>query len=168
MGLPLSSPVAEADRQTQIQFMEELAIRAFSQVVSRIYDLDIDVDSVMAGTHHYIDLPSKGCIRSWTPNDRELSVLLPTALGGVAIIDGGGNTGSTTKAPFVSKTAIKFTQILDQAEVKPVCLDAEELQTTYHQVRASLRRTRDNLPASQWQRLENELNEAIAAAQLHG
>ncbi|TVQ25835.1 MAG: FAD-binding oxidoreductase [Leptolyngbya sp. DLM2.Bin15] len=168
MGSPLASPVAEADRQTQIQFMEELAIRAFAQVVSRIYDLDIDVDSVMAGTHHYIDLPSKGCIRSWTPNDRELSVLLPTALGGVTIIDGGGNTGSTTKAPFISKTAIKFTQILDQAEVKPVRLDAEELQTTYHQVRASLRRTKDNLPASQWQRLENELNEAIAAAQLHG
>jgi len=168
LGQPLPDAIAEAERQTQIQFVEELAIRAFAQVVSRVYDLEIDVDAVMAGTHDYIDLPSQGCVRSWTPNDRELSVLLPTALGGVTIIDGGGNTGSTTKAPFVSKTAIKFTQFLDQTEVKPGHLDTEELKTCYHQIRASLRRTKEDLPTSQWQRLEDALNEAIAAAQSMG
>ncbi len=168
LGQQLPDAVAEAPLQTQIQFVEELAIRAFAQVVSRIYDLEIDVNAVMAGTHDYIDLPSQGCIRSWTPNDRELSVLLPTALGGVAIIDGGGNTGSTTKAPFVSKTAINFTQSLDKTEAKPGRLDAEELRTRYRQIRASLRRTKEDLPTSQWQRLENALNEAIAAAKSMG
>jgi glycine/D-amino acid oxidase-like deaminating enzyme len=168
LGQPLPDDIAEAERQTQIQFVEELAIRAFAQVVSRVYDLEIDVDAVMAGTHDYIDLPSQGCVRSWTPNDRELSVLLPTALGGVTIIDGGGNTGSTTKAPFVSKTAIKFTQFLDQTEVKPGHLDTEELKASYHQIRASLRRTKEDLPTSQWQRLEDALNEAIAAIQSIG
>jgi len=98
-------------------------------------------------------------------NHEDARVLLPTALGGVTIIDGGGNTGSTTKAPFVSKTAIKFTQFLDQTEVKPGHLDTEELKTCYHQIRASLRRTKEDLPTSQWQGLEDVLNEAIAAAQ---
>lgn len=168
LGQPLPDAIAEAERQTQIQFVEELVIRAFAQVVSRVYDLEIDVDAVMAGTHDYIDLPSQGCVRSWTPSDRELSVVLPTALGGVTIIDGGGNTGSTTKAPFVSKTAIKFTQFLDQTGAKPGDLDTEELEKRYHQIRASLRRTKEDLPTSQWQRLEDTLNEAIAAAQSIG
>jgi glycine/D-amino acid oxidase-like deaminating enzyme len=165
LGQPLPDAVAEADRQTQIQFVEELAIRAFTQVVCRVYDLNIDVDAVLAETHESIDLPSKGCIRSWTPDDRELRVLIPTTLGGITIIDGGGNTGSTTKAPFVSQTAIRFTQALDAADAKPDDLNLQDLQTRYEQIRASLRRTREELPSSQWQRLENELNDAVNAAQ---
>jgi glycine/D-amino acid oxidase-like deaminating enzyme len=165
MGQPLPDAIAETDRQTQIKFVEELAIRAFAQVVSRVYDLNIDVDSVLAGTHDYIDLPSKGCIRSWTPDDRELRVLVPTTLGGVTIVDGGGNTGSTTKAPFVSKTAIYFTQSLDALDTKPELLDLNELQARYEQIRASLRRTKENISSSQWQRLEDALNEAIKSAQ---
>lgn len=165
MGQPLPDAIAEADRQTQIKFVEELAIRAFAQVVSRVYDFNIDVDAVLAGTHDCIDLPSKGCIRSWSPDDRELRVLLPTTLGGVAIVDGGGNTGSTTKAPFVSETAIRFTQSLDAVDAKPELLDLQELQTRYERIRASLRRTKEDLPASQWQQLENTLNDVIEAAQ---
>jgi hypothetical protein len=171
VGLPSSNAAADVDRQNQILFAEELAIRAFAQVVSRIYDLDIDVDAVLAGAHEYIDLPSKGCIRSWTPDDRELRVLTPTVLGGVAIVDGGGNTGSTTKAPFISKTAIHFVQAIDAAHERA---DAHTqfdfsklgaLQPYYEQIRASLRRTKEDVPASEWQRLENTLNDAIKAAQ---
>ncbi|GAB4152402.1 MAG: hypothetical protein Fur0046_32010 [Cyanobacteria bacterium J069] len=33
---PLPAAIAEGDRQTQIRFVEELAIRAFAQVVSRV------------------------------------------------------------------------------------------------------------------------------------
>ncbi|MFM7426388.1 MAG: FAD-dependent oxidoreductase [Elainella sp.] len=164
MGQPLPEAIAEADRQTQIRFVEELAIRAFAQVVERVYHLDIDIDAVLAGTHDYIDLPSKGCIRSWTPDDRELRVLLPTALGGVTIIDGGGNTGSTTKAPFVSQAAVQFTQYLDAANLQPELQPESNLQTLearYEQIRASLRRTQADLPVFQWQKLENDLNDAL-------
>lgn len=165
MGQPLPEAIAEADRQTQIQFVEELAIRAFAQVVSRVYDLKIDIDSVLAGTHEFIDLPSKGCVRSWTPDDRELRVLMPTALGGITIIDGGGNTGSTTKAPFVSKTAIRFTQALDALNAKPDLLDLNTLQADYEQIRASLRRTKEDISSDQWQQMEDSLNAAITLAQ---
>lgn len=165
MGQSLPDSIAEADRQTQIKFVEELAIRAFAQIVSRVYDLDININSVLAGTHDYIDLPSKGCVRSWTPDDRELRVLIPTALGGVAIVDGGGNTGSTTKAPFVSKTAICFTQSLDVLDTKPELLDLIELQSRYERIRASLRRTKEDISSAQWQCLEDALNESIKLAQ---
>lgn len=165
MGQPFLDVIAEADRQTRIRFVEELAIRAFAQVVSRVYDLNIDIDSVLTGTHEYIDLPSKGCVRSWTPDDRELRVLMPTTLGGVAIVDGGGNTGSTTKAPFVSKTAIRFTQSLDALDTKPDLLNLNELQSHYEQIRASLRRTKEDISGAQWQCLEDALNESIKLAQ---
>jgi len=165
MGQPLPDAVAEADRQSQIKFVEELAIRAFTQVVCRVYDLNIDIESVLAGTHEYIDFPSKGCVRSWTPDDRELRVLIPTALGGIAIVDGGGNTGSTTKAPFVSKTAIRFAQALDALDAKPDLLGLNELQSHYEQIRASLRRTKEDISNVQWQRLENALNKSIKLAQ---
>jgi len=168
MGQPLPDSIAEADRQTQIKFAEELAIRAFAQVVSRVYDLNIDIDSVLSGVHDYIDFPSKGCVRSWTPDDRELRVLIPTVLGGVAIVDGGGNTGSTTKAPFVSKTAIRFTQALDELDTTSDLLDLNELQSHYEQIRASLRRTKEDISSAQWQRLENALNESIKLAQSTG
>ena len=92
--------------------------------------------------------------------------MIPTALGGVAIVDGGGNTGSTTKAPFISKTAIQFTQTLDAETTKPECLDVNELQTHYEQIRASLRRTKEDISSDQWQQLEDSLNQAIELAQL--
>lgn len=165
MGQPLPDAIAEADRQTQIKFVEELAIRAFTQVISRVYDLNIDIESVLAGTHKYIDFPSKGCVRSWTPDDRELRILMPTTLGGVAIVDGGGNTGSTTKAPFISKTAICFTQALDALNTKPDLLNLDELQVHYEKIRSSLRRTKENISSEQWQYLEDSLNEAVKLAQ---
>lgn len=164
LGHPLLDEIAETNRQSQIQFVEELAIRAFSQVVSRVYSIDIDVDCILAGTHEWIDFPSKGCVRSWTPDDRELRVLMPTALGGIAIVDGGGNTGSTTKSPFVSKTAIRFVQSLEAESADLSTSDMSQLEARYERIRASLRRTRDDLSATQWQRLEDALNEAIQAA----
>lgn len=166
MGQPLPDAAAEADRQTQIQLVEELAIRAFTQVVSRVYDLEIDLDAVLAGTHEFIDLPSKGCIRSWTPDDRELRVLIPTASGGVSMIDGGGNTGSTTKAPFISKTAVTFTRSLDALGANPTSMDLEQLEACYEQIRSSLRRTKQDILVSRWQQLEDALNNAMTVAQL--
>lgn len=46
------------------------------------------------------------CIRSFTPNDAELNVALSTISGGVATLEGGGNTGTTTKAPWIACRAI--------------------------------------------------------------
>jgi hypothetical protein len=80
-------------------------------------------------------------------------------------VDGGGNTGSTTKAPFISKTAIRFVQALDAAHVQLDSSRLDDLRSHYEQIRASLRRTKDDLPVSEWQHLENTLNTAIKAAQ---
>ncbi len=90
---------------------------------------------------------------------------MPTFHGGVAIIDGGGNTGSTAKAPFVSQTAIRFTQSLDRADAEPGSVNLKEMESHYEQIRVSLRRTSEDLPPSEWQRLEDELNDALNAAQ---
>lgn len=46
------------------------------------------------------------CIRSFTPNDAELDVVLQTTSGGLATLEGGGNTGTTTKAPWIARRAI--------------------------------------------------------------
>ncbi|HEX5661359.1 MAG TPA: hypothetical protein VFX59_29420 [Polyangiales bacterium] len=143
----------ELERRADIQRAEELATRAFLQVVARVYRLPIDIDAVLQGTDRHIDVPSRGCVRSWTPDDRELRTLLPTAQGGVLLIDGGGNTGSTTKAPFVSRVARTFIQAIDQGS-----------RPDYESVRASLRKTRQELGRDRWQELEQRLNQARSEA----
>ena len=47
------------------------------------------------------------CVRSFTPDDAELDVALPTEYGGVALLEGGGNTGTTNKAPFIAARAVE-------------------------------------------------------------
>lgn len=156
-GEPLADPAAEADRQAQIRLAEELVFRAFAQVVSRIYGLDIDVDAVLQGTHPSIDIPSKGCVRSWTPDDRELRSILPTTGGGVLLVDGGGNTGSTTKSLFVSATAIAFTQAIDAEGLLPL----PQLQGRYESIRAGRRLTKEQMPIERWAALEDKLNQVV-------
>lgn len=140
-----------------IGFSEELAIRAFAQIVSKIYDIPIDCDKVLKGTHEYIDLPSKGCVRSFTPDDKELRVIIPTQGGGILVIDGGGNTGSTTKAPFISATGVNFIESIDQTGMG----EQKEIEERYEETRAQLRKSRQQLGKEDWQRLEDDLNDAI-------
>ncbi len=47
------------------------------------------------------------CVRSFTPNDEELSFVTRTDRGGVATVGGGGNTGSTAKAAWVANEFIR-------------------------------------------------------------
>jgi hypothetical protein len=156
----LPDAASERQRQERVQLAHELAVEAFAQVVARTYDLDIDVDAVLVGKDSRIDIPSKGCIRSWTPDDRELRTLLPTSSGGVAIVHGGGNTGTATKSLFIGTVDATFARSLD---VSPP-VDSGVLAERYEALRASLRRTREDLPAGRWQALEEGLNEAIASA----
>ena len=162
LGEPQPIAALEQQRRARVQLAEELALRAFVQVVERMYNLEIDLEAVRAGTHPQIDLPSRGCVRSWTPDDNELRVILPTAQGGILLIDGGGNTGSTTKAPFNSEVARQFVQSLDAATgpLPPLAT----LEASYAAMRGSLRRTREQLPAERWQELEDTLNASIELA----
>lgn len=47
-----------------------------------------------------------GCRRSWSWDDREWDVCLPTVSGGVLSVHGGGNTGTTSKAPYVARELV--------------------------------------------------------------
>lgn len=50
---------------------------------------------------------NKICVRSFTPTDSELSQTFPTASGGLLTFGGGGNTGTTTKAPWVAQELLE-------------------------------------------------------------
>lgn len=164
IGEPRPDQKLEASRQAQVRLAEALALRAFVQVVSRVYDLQIDLESVLDGTDDQFDIPSKGCVRSWTPDDQELNVILPTTDGGVVFIDGGGNTGSTTKAPFNSKTLLKFVQSLEGASSHHIAGMPTDLEERYASIRCMLRKGREEISATRWQVLEDHLNEAVNIA----
>jgi len=157
MGEARSDQAREMARLAQVQLAEELALRAFVQVVSQVYHLEIDIDAVIAGQDEWIDLPSKGCVRSWTPDDQELRVILPTTSGGIAFIDGGGNTGSTTKAPFISKTLVTLLQSLAVAAPQSAI---PTLAERYEAIRCQLRKRAEEITTERWQTLEDALNYA--------
>jgi glycine/D-amino acid oxidase-like deaminating enzyme len=54
-----------------------------------------------------IILSNRVCVRSFTPNDQELCYQISTAKDGIALFEGGGNTGTTTKAPFRALASIE-------------------------------------------------------------
>ena len=81
-----------------------------------------------------IKVRKRGCKRSWTPMDNELDVNRVTKDGGLLMIHGGGNTGSTTKAPFISHYILKK---LDEIALNPE-RDHQELQAVFNGLRTQL------------------------------
>jgi glycine/D-amino acid oxidase-like deaminating enzyme len=162
----LPDPAAEKQRQQQIKLIEELALRAFAQVVSKVYDLPIDVEAVLEGYDRHIDIPARGCVRSWSPDGRELRVIQPTTAQGILLIEGGGNTGTTTKAPFIAKTAVSFARSLDASEVGSLSLTVKQLTARYEAIRQELRKTSAQLPPHHWYLLEQTLNQAVNTAKI--
>ena len=140
---------------------EQLVLRSFVRVVEELYDISIDLPQVLAGEHPWIDLPSSGCVRSWTADDRELRVILPTDSGGALLIDGGGNTGSTTKAPFISQVALDWIDSINSIECQPNRSALADLESEYERIRCDRRRSKAELTATHWQQLENALGQTI-------
>lgn len=159
-GDPPQAPQDAQGRQQQrtAQTAEALMVQALVEVVQRVYGLDLDAQAILGGTDPQVDLPSRGCLRSWTPDDRELRTLLPTTTGGLLVIHGGGNTGSTTKAPFISQVALALAHHWDDQPPPWASLAA-----TYEALRQRHRKTPQHLPPTQWQQLEDNLHRAIVA-----
>ena len=97
-----------------------------------------------------------GCKRNYTPDDQELDVNIPTTLGGVCIIDGGGNTGSTTKSSFIAKYIIEKMQTASAQK-----MDAEEMRNIFPKLRKKLAKTAEQIPASRWEELSEMLNKKV-------
>ena len=74
----------------------ELLMESDIHRVAKMYFGSVYLRAQSAGT---LKQSGRICVRSFTPDDAELDVLLPTTGGGIAIMQGGGNTGTTTKAP---------------------------------------------------------------------
>ncbi|MFD2573076.1 hypothetical protein ACFSUS_20715 [Spirosoma soli] len=145
----------QAERIQAIRKSEKLAIAGFWEVVRRVYDLDITLEDGLARKHPDVRILEKGCIRSWSVDDRELRIVQKTSNGGVMIVHGGGNTGSTTKSMFESTVAMQFISELDAAD------SASELVSHYEALRESLRSEAGALNAESWSALEEDLNAAL-------
>ena len=96
-----------------------------------------------------IETVAKGCVRSWTPDDRELDVNLTTDRGGLAMIHGGGNTGTTAKAMFIAHYIVE--------KIKTLQNEVTETQTLWQQLRYDLTKPSSGLRAREWQALEDRL-----------
>ncbi|HEY0110993.1 MAG TPA: FAD-dependent oxidoreductase [Fibrella sp.] len=143
------------ERIRAIQKSERLAVAGFWEVVKRVYDIDISLDDCLARKHADVKILAKGCIRSWSVDDQELRLVQKTLQGGVMLVHGGGNTGSTTKSMFESEVAMQFIAEIDTAD--PV----GDLARHYEGVRKSLRSDADKLNTESWLYLEEVLNAAL-------
>lgn len=89
--------------------------------------------------------------------------MFPAVQGGILVIDGGGNIGSTTKAPFISTCGLDFVEYIDSQLGISASMQQEQqeqleqLEQQYERIRSRLRKTRKYLQ----KRLEDELNDAV-------
>lgn len=97
-----------------------------------------------------------GCKRSYTINDKELDVNIPTSLGGVCMIEGGGNTGSTTKSPFIAKYILNKMQAASKQG-----LSKEAMLKKFAIIRTELSKSADEVPTSRWDSLTETLNHSL-------
>jgi glycine/D-amino acid oxidase-like deaminating enzyme len=98
----------------------------------------------------------RGCKRSWTFDDVELDVNLPTASGGLCMIHDGGNTGSTTKAPFISAYVLQ--------KIATCAGWQQSLAQRCHDLRERMGKTAAQVPPHQWQALTHWLGRAVDMA----
>ncbi len=92
-----------------------------------------------------------GCKRSYTPDDQELDVNLPTAQGGLCMIHDGGNTGSTTKSPFIAN------YILQKMKAVTAPIDVQVMQMNFAKLRQSMGKSPDDVPTKRWEELSASL-----------
>ncbi|WP_128548373.1 FAD-dependent oxidoreductase [Larkinella soli] len=152
--LPKPDP-QRIERINTIRKAEKLAVAGFWEVVRRVYHLDLSLEDCLARNHPDVNILEKGCIRSWSVDDRELRIVQKTRQGGVMLVHGGGNTGSTTKSMFESTVALNFISEMDAA------LPASELARQYENVRKSLRQHAGELTSDSWSALEDHLKAAL-------
>ncbi len=93
-----------------------------------------------------------GCKRSYTPDDQELDVNLPTVLGGVCMIHDGGNTGSTTKSAFIAS------YIVEKMKMASAPMNSEVMKAEFGALRARMGKTPEQVPTGRWQELSSQLN----------
>ncbi|RAJ91045.1 hypothetical protein LX87_05386 [Larkinella arboricola] len=151
--VPKSSAQSQ-ERINAIRKAEKLAIAGFWEVVRRVYDLEVSFEACLARSHPDVKILEKGCIRSWSVDDRELRLVQKTRQGGVMLVHGGGNTGSTTKSMFESVVAMNFINQLDATH------SVGELAKLYENVRKSLRTQAAGLNSESWVTLEEILRSA--------
>ncbi len=98
----------------------------------------------------------KGCKRSYTPNDQELDINLPTTSGGVCMIHDGGNTGSTTKSSFIANYIVEKMRMVSRSE-----MDLETMHNAFLELRQKLAKTAEQVSTSRWKELSAMLNREI-------
>jgi hypothetical protein len=98
----------------------------------------------------------EGCKRSWTFDVAELDVNLPTASGGLCMIHDGGNTGSTTKAPFISACVLR--------KIATCSGQPQSLAQRCHDVRKEMGKTAVQIGRARWQEPTQSLGRAVGMA----
>lgn len=93
-----------------------------------------------------------GCKRSFTPTDQELDVNLQTESGGLCMIHDGGNTGSTTKSPFIAKYILEKMKI-----ASTYSMDAKNAGV-FSEIRKGLSKSAYQVPTHRWEELSRILN----------
>lgn len=102
----------------------------------------------------------KGCKRSWSINDKEMEIALPTKDGGVMVISGGGNTGCTTKSTLVAKVIVELMNAVQQAAKTT----EERLREAYQEIRQEAAQTVEGMGADYWERKTEALGKAVEKA----
>lgn len=101
-----------------------------------------------------IVIHKEGCKRSWTPTDKELDINIPTSEGGLCMIHDGGNTGSTTKSPFIAEYVL--------CKIK---LASKQASFSYDKLRYSLGKSSKDICSDDWAKLLNKLDKAVMNAE---
>lgn len=103
---------------------------------------------------------SIGCKRSFTPTDEELDINLRTSFGGICMIHDGGNTGSTTKSSFIADYILEKMRLSSH-----FAFDYAKLVQIFQDLRHRLARSVNDISLSRWNKLSQQLQEAILKAQ---
>ncbi|MEO0606198.1 MAG: asparaginase, partial [Myxococcota bacterium] len=145
--------IAVPDAAGRPCFADSATERAFTLLVMQLWLEVLHGDSLLSGS---VVAHERGCRRSWTHDDRELDLNLPTTEGGVFGLRGGGNTGDTTKSAFVARYNVA---LLEAATGRADTLDA-----TARDLRAAMAREASDLDAPHWARGVDRLDEGIRRA----
>lgn|GEM_PF-2409298 len=145
--------LAERGKGGRSIFPESTKAQEFTQVVMQLALEALYGRSLLESGK--IKIRETGCKRSWTPLDKELDVNRVTKDGGLLMIHGGGNTGSTTKAPFISHYILKK---LDEVALNPK-RDHQELQAVFNGLRTQLADV--SVSPVQWEEKEQMLQRSV-------
>ncbi|MGH7882294.1 MAG: hypothetical protein ACREN8_05240 [Candidatus Dormibacteraceae bacterium] len=98
-----------------------------------------------------------GCKRSYTPNDQELDVNLPTTSGGVCMIHDGGNTGSTAKSPFIAHYIVQKMRMFSA-----IVMGGETMRENFSGLRQQLAKTVEQVPSHRWKELSTTISDLLS------